>query len=85
MDQKQMFRQMIEFNQTVFNNFFQALALFQSQFERVANATIDQADWLPAESRKVIETWDQSFKAACEKFRSDIDTSYKQIEKFFVI
>jgi hypothetical protein len=83
MDQKQMFKQMVEFNQTIFNNFFQALALFQGQFERIANSAIDQADWLPAESRRVIEDWDNSFKAACDTFKNNVDQSYRKVEKYF--
>jgi hypothetical protein len=61
MDQKQMFKQMVELNQTMFNNFFQALSLFQGQFERIANSAIDQSDGLSAESHKVTENWDNSF------------------------
>lgn len=81
MDQKQIFKQMLEFNKTVFNNFFHALALFQGQFERIANATIDQTDWMPDESRKVIEDWDKSFKDACDNFKNNIENSYKQVER----
>jgi len=42
MDQKQMFRQMVEFNQTMFNNFFQPLTSFQDYFEGSANTDIAQ-------------------------------------------
>ncbi|GAB6904661.1 conserved hypothetical protein [Desulfosarcina cetonica] len=84
MDQKQIFKQMVEFNHTVFNNFFQALALFQGQFERIASAALDQATGLPPESRQFIENWDKSFNAACDNFKSNVDYSYKQIEKYLV-
>ncbi|BBO91345.1 hypothetical protein [Desulfosarcina ovata] len=83
MDQKQMFKHMVDFNQVVFYNFFQALTLLQGQIERIANSAIDQADWIPAESLKAIELWDQSFKDACDNFRSNVDQSYKQIKKYF--
>ncbi|BBO84847.1 hypothetical protein DSCO28_54130 [Desulfosarcina ovata subsp. sediminis] len=83
MDQKQMFKHMVDFNQVVFYNFFQALTLFQSQIERIANSAIDQADWIPDESLKAIELWDKSFKAACGHFRSNVDQSYEQIKKYF--
>jgi hypothetical protein len=36
MDQKQMLKQMLEFNQTTFNNAFNTMTLLQDQFERVA-------------------------------------------------
>ena len=47
MGQRQMFKQMVEFNQTVFNNFFQVLVFFQGQFERIANSASDQENWCP--------------------------------------
>ncbi|WP_419662123.1 hypothetical protein [Desulfosarcina variabilis] len=56
MDQKQMFKQLVECNQTMFNDFFQALTLFQSQFEPNANSAVDQD-----ETRKALENWDKSF------------------------
>jgi hypothetical protein len=56
MDQKQMFKQLAEFNQTMFNDFSQALTLFQNQFERSANFADSQS-----ETRKALENWDRSF------------------------
>lgn len=83
MDHKQLFKQMIEFNQTTFNNSFQALALLQDQFERIANTAIGQASWMPAEGRKAIENWVEAYKTGRDNFKSHVDDSYKQVEKFF--
>ncbi|MGD9367598.1 MAG: hypothetical protein PVH87_18000 [Desulfobacteraceae bacterium] len=83
MDHKQLLKQMIEFNQTTFNNSFQALALLQDQFERIANTAIDQASWLPAEGRKAIENWAEAYKTGRDNFKSHVEDSYKQVEKFF--
>ena len=41
MDQKQMLKQMLEFNQTAFNNTFNALTLLQGQFEQVAKTVLE--------------------------------------------
>jgi hypothetical protein len=83
MEQKQLVKQMIEFNQSTFNNSLQALALLQDQFERIANTAIDQANWLPAEGRKAIKDWAEAYKTGCDNFKSYVDDSYKQVEKFF--
>jgi hypothetical protein len=83
MDQKQMIKQMIEFNQATFNNTFQALVLLQNQFEQVAQTAIEQANWLPAEGRKAIEDWVESFKTGREQFKKHIDDSYEQVNKYF--
>jgi gamma-glutamyl:cysteine ligase YbdK (ATP-grasp superfamily) len=83
MDQKQILKQMIEFNQTTFNNTFQAMALLQEQFERVAQTAIDQANWLPAEGRKAIENWVEAYKTGRDQYKSYVDDSYKKVEKYF--
>jgi hypothetical protein len=83
MDQKQILKQMIEFNQTTFINTFQAMMLLQDQFERVAQTAIDQANWLPAEGRKAIENWVEACKTGRDQYKSYVDDSYKKVEKYF--
>ena len=56
MEQKQMFKQLVEFNQTMFNEFSQALTSFQSRFEGIDNFTANQD-----ETRKALQKWDNSF------------------------
>ena len=84
MDQKQTLKQMVEFNQTTFNNAFNAMTSLQDQFERVAKTVLEQATWLPAEGRKAIENSTETYKSACQTFKQQIDDSYKQVEKVFV-
>jgi uncharacterized protein Yka (UPF0111/DUF47 family) len=81
--QKQMLKQMIEFNQATFNNAYNAIALLQDQFERVAGTVLDQATWLPAEGRQAIENWVESYKTGREQFKKYVDDSYKKVEEFF--
>ena len=83
MDQKQILKQMLEFNQTSFNNAFNAMTLLQDQFERVANTVLEQAK-LPAEGLKAIENCTETYKSASRTFKQQVDDSYKQVEKAFV-
>ncbi len=83
MDQKQILKQMVEFNQATFNNTFQAMVLLQDQFERVAQTAIDQANWLPAEGRKAIENWVEAYKTGRDKYKDYVEDSYKKVEKYF--
>ena len=84
MDQKQLFKQIIEFNQSTFDNIFNATVLVQDQFERVANATLDKISGLPAEGRKSIENWADVFKNNRDSFKQQIDKSFEQAEKLFL-
>jgi hypothetical protein len=83
MDQKQLFKQMIEFNQTTFDNIFNVTVLVQDQFEKIANAALDQIPGLPAEGRKSIENWADVFKDGRNSFKQQIDHGFEQAEKLF--
>jgi hypothetical protein len=83
MDQKQLLKQMVEFNQATFNNTFQAMNMLQDQFERVAQTAIDQASWLPEDGRKAIDEWAKAFKTGRKDFKAHVDESYKKVEALF--
>lgn len=82
MKQNQIIKQMIEFNQATFNNTFQAMVLLQDQFERIAQTTVEQANWLPAEGRKTIENWVEAYKTGRDNYKSYVDDSYKKVETY---
>jgi hypothetical protein len=83
MDQKQIFKQMIEFNHTAFNNTFNAMVLLQDQFERIAQSAMSQASWFPAEGRKAVENWAEAYKSGRENLKKYVDDSYKKTEEYF--
>lgn len=85
MDQKQIIKQMVEFNQSAFDNAFDAIVTIQDQTEQIAEKMMDQADWMPEEGRKVIDNWVDVFKTSRQNLKVQIDNNYKQIEKLFTI
>ena len=85
MDQKKMFKQMIELTQTTFDNIYNVTVLAQDQFERVANTALDQIPGLPAEGRKSIENWADIIKYGRNSFKQQIDSNFEQAEKLFVV
>lgn len=82
MDNKQIVKQMIEFNQTAFNNTYNAVVLLQDQFERIAQTAMDQSDWLPSEGRKVVDNWAEAYKTGRDNFKKYVDDSYKSAERY---
>jgi len=85
MDQKQIVKQMLEFNQSTFNNAFDMMTLFQDQFETVANAALDQTNVLPAEGRKIMENWAEIYKSGRHALRARINNNFKQAENLFAV
>ena len=85
MEQRQVIKQMIDFNQTTFGNAFDAMVLLQDQFDKVANTALDQIPGVPAEGRKAIKNWSEVFKDGRKNFKQQIDSGFEQAEKLFVI
>ena len=84
MDQKDLMHQMIKFNQTFFDNAFDAAVKLQDQAEKIGNTLMDQADWLPGESRKFYDSFVGAFKAGRSSFKSYVDESYQLTERFSI-
>jgi hypothetical protein len=61
------------------------MVLLQDQFEKVGNTALEQIPGMPAEGRKAVENWAETFKEGRTNFKQQIDTSFEQAEKLFVI
>jgi hypothetical protein len=83
MDQKQMLKQMIDFNKTAFNNTYNAIVMLQEQTERMATTMLDQATWLPEDGRKAINDWVNSYKKGREDFKKLVDENFQKVEDYF--
>ena len=83
MDQKQLFKQMFDFNKATFDNTFNAMVMLQEQTERMTSTMLDQATWLPEEGRKAVTDWVDAYKKGRENFKKMIDDSFKKVEEYF--
>ncbi len=83
MDQKQVLKQMIDFNKAAFDNTFNAIAILQDQAESSSNTLLAQATWLPKEGKKAIDEWVKTCKTGRETFKKSVDESFKKVEDFF--
>ncbi|MFO7715809.1 hypothetical protein [Desulfosarcina sp.] len=82
MDQKQIFRQMVDFNKGAFNNAYNAMVMVQDQTETLANTMLNQATWMPEEGRKAIREWVDAFKKGREEYKKTVDEAFKKVEDF---
>jgi hypothetical protein len=83
MDQKLVFKQIIDFQKGTFDNSFTALERLQEQGETMVNTFLTQAGWLPEEGRKVITDWIDAYKKARTEFKDTVDGNFKKVEEFF--
>lgn len=82
MEQKLILKQMIQFNKSVFDNSFKAMTMVYEQNERIIEASLEQAKWLPAEGRKAIKDWMGAVKTGCDDFKKLLDDYYANVEKY---
>lgn len=83
MEQKNMFKQMIDFNSAAFNNTFNTMVTLQDQMEKATNSLIDLATWLPEEGRNAIKGWVGACKEGRENLKTSFDENFKKSEDFF--
>ncbi len=83
MDQKRMFKQMIDFQKTTFDNSFSAMTALQEQGEKMVNTFIEQSPWLPPEGKKVVGEWINAYKSGRENYKKTVDTNFVKVEKYF--
>ncbi len=83
MDQKQIFKQMIDFNKATFDNSFNAMVMLQEQTERMADQLMSQAAWLPEDGKKAIGDWVNAYKTGRADFKKNVDDSFEKVNEFF--
>jgi len=83
MDQKQIVRQMLEFNKTVFDNNFKAMALLQDQTENFVSRFMENAAWMPDDGKRAINEWLNVYKKGRTDFKACTDENYRKAVDFF--
>lgn len=76
MDQKQIFKQMIDFNRNLFDRSYSAMVIWQDQVERAARALQEQASWIPNETQVIVDEWVDAYKKGRDDFRRAVVGSF---------
>ncbi len=82
MDQKHIIKQVIDFNKATFENTYNAVVLLQDQAERMASTVMDQAAWMPEESKKAVNEWVKAYKKGREDIKKSVEHGFEQAESF---
>lgn len=83
MEQKQMFKQLIDFQKATFDNSFKAMTTLQEQGEKMVETFIGQAPWLPDDGRKAVKDWMGAYKKGRESFKDAVEQNFKKVEEYF--
>jgi polyhydroxyalkanoate synthesis regulator phasin len=83
MEQKALFKQMIDYQKTTFDNSFKTMTALQEQGEKMVNMFMGQAPWLPEEGKKAISEWIKAYKQGREQFKEAVDKSFAKVQDYF--
>jgi hypothetical protein len=83
MDQKEVFKQMVEFNKKAFDNAFNAMVMIQEQNEKMLQTMLGQASWMPEDGKKVINTWLDTYKQGRDDYKKLVEENFRKVDEFF--
>ena len=83
MEQKQLFKQMIDFQKATFDNSFNAMSTLQEQGEKMLGTFLEQATWLPQEGKKAISDWINAYQEGRKKFKDTVEDNFNKVEDYF--
>ncbi|MBT8329589.1 MAG: hypothetical protein KJO60_07985 [Desulfofustis sp.] len=83
MDNLQIARQMTNFNKTAFDSSFSAITMVIEQNEKMVDAFLSQATWMPEEGKKSITDWLAAYRNSCSDFKKIVDGNYAKVEAYF--
>jgi hypothetical protein len=83
--QKKIFKQMIIFNKTAFDNAFSVISALQSQTERMLNIYLEKATGFPEEGKKAMSEWIGVFNKGGRDFQNAVHESFKKVDNYFEI
>ena len=79
METEKFAKQMVDFQKATFDNTFTAVTMLQDQAERMVNTMIEQATWLPEESRRAIDEMVGTFKKGRADFKGVMDENFLKL------
>jgi hypothetical protein len=83
MDQKQTFKQMIDFQKATFDNSIKAMTMVQEQGERLFEAYLEQSPWLPEEGRRVVRGWIEAYRKGRSDFIDAVERNFERVQNYF--
>lgn len=82
MNQNEMFKSMIQFNKSVFENTYNAMTLMQDQAEKMFDSMLSQNSLLPKDGKSLMDEWTKVYKTGRESFKQYTDAAFNKVETF---
>ena len=79
MEQKEILKQMIDFNKIAFDNTFNILNLLQEQWERMTGVLVEQSAW-PPPGGEILSEWALAYKKWHQDCKKAMADNFKRLE-----
>lgn len=83
MEQKMLFKQVIDFQKATFDNSFKAMTTLQEQGEKMVDMFLQQASWLPEEGKKAVTDWIRAYQKGRDDFKGAVEKNFVKVQDFF--
>lgn len=83
MELRDMYKQMLEVNKRIFDSSFSAMLLLQDQTETVVSTMMEQANWIPEDSKRAFGTWAKTYKQTLEDLHQAVKEGFEKIEETY--
>lgn len=81
MDQYQSIKQMMQVGKTAFDNNYIMMMTAYEQNKLMITTFLNQTQGIPAEAKKAIEDWLQTYRKGCEELKRMTDEGYRMVER----
>ena len=79
MEQKEILKQMIDFNKIAFDNTFNIMNLLQEQWERMTGVFVEQSAW-PPQGGEILSEWASAYKKWHQDCKKALADNFKRLE-----
>lgn len=83
MDPKQLAKQLVDFNKSLFDHNFQMMKILYNQTENIFLRFLERSNWITEDGKKIINEWTNTCKKSNEYFKGYADENYKKIADYF--
>jgi hypothetical protein len=83
-DPKQIAKQIMEFNKSIFENTFDAMTALQNQTEKFVLDFMEKVPWITPEGKKTINDWAHAYKKGRSDYKLFADEHYNKIADYFI-
>ena len=82
MDQKQIVKQVMQFNKNAFDSSFSTMTMVYEQNTKMFETFLTQAPGIPAEGQKAIKDMMSAYNTACNDYKKMVDDNYAKVEEY---